>query len=241
MTDISKKYLRDMKELSDEEDDAINGETEEKETTTTIKQPKMRTESKPEPKEEAKETAREIVIQEQKGFFATKDIILIIINAFSIIFLIILLIKIPEKAAQLRQISIDNMKDEAAVSFQFNDIFTHKNEYQDIDNLFLDESGIVQFVNEVEKLKNNESSIKKVTFTSQKPIKDKTGNVGIPVVIELSGTWEQIQTDLEKIQELRFLFRPITFETKPSLESSNILSGKYGVLLYVKESLTKSE
>ena len=105
----------------------------------------------------------------------------------------------------------------------------------------MDEAGVVNFVNEVEKLKSESSAIQKVTFVSQKVVKDKTGNYGIPVVIELAGSWEVIAEDLEKIDTLAFLFRTVRVEAEksPKEEEAGVIIYKYGVFLYVKDELGK--
>jgi len=164
---------------------------------------------------------------------STREIILVIINLFSLVFLIVLLVKLPAAAESLRQARIISTKDDATVSYEYNQAVSHKPDFDKLSALFLDDRGVISFVNEVETLKSEENAIQRVTFTSQKPVKDRTGNFGIPVVIEMTGTWEQIGKGLEKIQVLPFLFRPVTFESKPSVSNPVTFDVKYGVLLYI--------
>ncbi len=258
------KYLTDIKTLPDDtrEESAIM-ESEKPKTPLPVEKPKPVTvpvhsvttavaAQRPDPAIIKKEVQKSVVVkpdvkeslpvapgeeeEDTKKFpLSTKEIILVVINIFSIIFLFILLTKLPIKANELKNLRINEIKDQAALSFEFNDINAKKADADSLKELFLDDSGIVRFVNTVEQLKNINGSIKRVAFTSQKTVKDKTGNSGIPVVIEMTGNWDAIGHDMEKIQGLPFLFRPVTFESKQNFENPALTDVKYGVLLYVKE------
>ena len=60
--------------------------------------------------------------------------------------------------------------------------------------------------------KSDAGAISKVSFASQKAVTDKTGNYGVPIVIELMGSWDAIDSDLQKIDKLPYLFRPVKVE-----------------------------
>jgi Tfp pilus assembly protein PilO len=62
---------------------------------------------------------------------------------------------------------------------------------------------------------------------------DKTGNYGIPVIIELNGAWESIGQDLQEIQKLPFLLRAISIDAEPDKENESMIQFKYGGFLYV--------
>jgi hypothetical protein len=102
---------------------------------------------------------------------------------------------------------------------------------------------VVDFVNELEKIKNDGGTIKAITFANQGPVKDRSGNVGVPVVIEFQGRWEQIDSDLQKLDLLPFLFRAAKIDIgKPKLKpgqdpeevvlDENAVVFKYGLVLY---------
>jgi hypothetical protein len=170
---------------------------------------------------------------------SSKDIILGIINLISFVLLVIILIRFPDKAQELKRLRIENLRNESSVSFEFSEIDVHKPKAGRLSGLFLDEAGVVDFVNEVEKLKIEGSAFNKMTFASQKVVKDKTGNYGIPVVIELKGSWEAIGGAMEAIDALPFLFRPVNILAEPVLEEEGVIMFKYGGFLYVNDRLGK--
>lgn len=246
------KYLKDIKELSPEFEEDTQAEVKSKVSRRVSIPQKSNTSQPPRvDKEKVGELRKELGLdlvdsdlekenaQPKKSLpISTKDIILGLINIISIILLIIILVRFPSKANELKNLRIEKIKSESGSSFEFSDIESHRNNAQALSKLFLEEPGIVDFVNSVEKLKADEGAIKKISFASQKVLKDKTGNFGIPVVIELSGSWEAIKGDLKKIEELPFLFRAANIETKTTEEG--VILFKYGGFLYVSDELGKN-
>lgn len=173
--------------------------------------------------------------------FSSKDIILGVINLVSIVLLFIILSKLPEKAKEFNLLKSEKITSESSISYEFSGIEEAKLKSDEMKKLFIDEPGVVDFVNQVESLKVEGSSIKKISFATQNVVKDKTGNFGIPVVIELEGDWQVIGQDLEKVDMLPFLFRPARIEIERSTEeeSLGVILFKYGVFLYVDDKLGK--
>jgi hypothetical protein len=176
----------------------------------------------------------------QKFPLSPKELFLVVIDVISVIILVFLLSQLPKAAEALREARITSTKDEASLTFEYDKTIAKKPDLDKLSALFLDDTGVVSFVNTVEKLKGEQSSIVKVTFTSQQEVKDRTGNYGIPVVIEMSGSWDQIGNDMEKLQVLPFLYRPVTFESKPNYSNPLIFDVKYGILLYVQHETPKN-
>lgn len=167
----------------------------------------------------------------------TKDIILGVINLVSIILLIILLVRLPQKADRLKELRNEDIRNQASLSFDLADISDSSAKADELEELFIDESGVVEFVNDVEGLRSEESSITEVRFTSQEAVKDKTGNYGIPIIIELRGSWQQIGQDLQEIQKLPYLFRAVKIEVEPLEDEGSLIQFRYGGLLYVDDKL----
>ncbi|OGM09486.1 hypothetical protein A2159_00975 [Candidatus Woesebacteria bacterium RBG_13_34_9] len=167
---------------------------------------------------------------------SSKDIILGVINIISVIFLILILTKFPNKAQELKKLHIESMTNESNVSVEFPEISDGLLKVEKLEPLFLDEGGIVNFVDDLEKIKVKNEAIKSVTFTSQKVIKDKTGNFGYPVMIEMSGNWDMFDLALQEIDKLPYLFRTakVTIEKD---EKENVILFNYGVFLYVNPKL----
>ena len=57
----------------------------------------------------------------------------------------------------------------------------------------------------------------------------------MPVVIELEGSWEAIDTDLQAIDQLPYLVRPVRVEIEQSEAEEGVIVFKYGIFLYVSD------
>ncbi len=244
-----KKYLTELKELPEEvkEDDrpdfkpkvqeiANKPRVEEPVVTRTPQPTKVEQENKTEETNQDSFDDDDLIEKP----YTSKDIILGVINLISIVFLIFLLIKLPQKAEELKLLRVENVK--------FSDISTSSvlnpeeslKKSDELKKLFLDDFGVYDFTVEIEKLKSTNPAVKRVSFTSQKPIKDKLGLFGIPVVVVLEGDWESIGNAMNAIESLPYLFRPISIKTDLNKDDPNVIILNYGGLLYVGEQFTKN-
>jgi hypothetical protein len=66
-------------------------------------------------------------------------------------------------------------------------------------------------------------------------VRDGTTRLGVPVVVNFNGSWDQIDKDMRDIQLAPFLFRPITIEAHITAEEG-VIELMYGGFLYVDES-----
>jgi hypothetical protein len=173
---------------------------------------------------------------EKDRLITTKEILLGVINVASITLLIVLLIKLPEKAKELNTLRNQVLLSESEVALEVSEVEGSKEKAKELEDLFIDEVGLVNFVSDVEKLKGEASSISKINITSKKAVKDRTGSYGIPVVIEMRGNWTQFGDDINKIQELPYLFRVIRIDTE-ILNEEGVIGLKYGGFLYVHDKL----
>jgi hypothetical protein len=247
------KYLTDIKELPPTpKDDAGIGKPvektelkkakEEKGTTRAVSPTKVkRVDSDPVKKVKDVGDTRETSSEEPENakastsIFTFKDIILGIINIISIVLIVFLLFKLPQKAIEYQAEKVTHIKNQVSPQSEFGNIGEDSEKATKLDSLFLDESGVVRFVSDVEKLKVNYPAISKVTFASPKAVKDEMGLFGIPVTIELKGGWDTFGPALEKIQGLPYLFRPISINVGPLKEDPSVLVLDYGVFLYIDE------
>lgn len=169
-----------------------------------------------------------------------KDIILGIVNLVCIIVFVIIIVNFPQRSKELKDLKVKEIRNESIVSMETSDIEAARPKIEAINKFFLDESGVVGFVNDVELQETEGEASIKVTFASQKAVADRTGNFGIPVVIELRGSWEAIDNGLQKIDKLPHLVRPANVSISLDKEDPGIVVYKYGVILYVRESLGKT-
>jgi hypothetical protein len=237
------KYLTQMKELPTDSKKDLSA-----------KKKVAKTSVKPQAKMGTQPVAMDPVQARKESWLSelplsSKDIILGTVNLITVVALFFLLVKLPEKAETLNKLTIENIRNESSVSFEFSDVEASKEKADKLTELFIDESGVVDFVAEVEDIKAESGSIQKLTFTGEGATKDKTGNYGIPVIIEMRGTWEEIGKDLEKIQTLNYLFRAVKIEARnvlledeetKELIDTNVVELEYGGFLYVSDKLGKS-
>lgn len=234
------KYLVDLKELPPTSKGEIQ-ENEEKKVERVPRPPQAKTEEREKLKSEPETIQVEEVEEkeeERKGSklpISSKDVILAIINSISVVLLVILLVRLPERSNELKKLRIEDFRNQSDPSINLAELEESGKKVDQMNELFLDESGLVDFINEVEKLKGEGSAILKVAIKTQKAVKDQTGNFGVPIVIELQGSWQTIGQDLERIQVLPFLFRTATVEIKRSADDPNVILFNYGVFLYVDD------
>ena len=164
-----------------------------------------------------------------------RDIILAAVNIVTFVILALLLVRLPKEAQELKKLRNESTQPNDNISLQLNDIELNRQKAEKLQGLFLNDSGVVDFVKDIEGLKASET-VTKLSFANQKAVKDQTGNFGIPVIIEMSGNLEEIERDLEKIENLPFLFRPVSVEMQPAAEEVE-LELKYGGFLYVQDEL----
>lgn len=169
-----------------------------------------------------------------------RELTLGVINLVFAVALAYLLIQLPQRAAEVKVLRGSELDISEDGGFKINKFELDKNKEKAdrLIALFPDEQGLLTFVDEIEKLKR-EGSVVDFSFASKDPVVDKTNNFGIPMVIELKGTWGQIDQDLQKIQKLPFLFRPVSFNAG-LIEDEGVIDLRYGGFLYVDESLEKN-
>lgn len=160
-----------------------------------------------------------------------------VINLLAIVFLLILQSELPKKALELKTLINAGIRAEASSKINYTDLELESNKelINKISKLFPDDQGLVDFIKTMEDIKTG-GVLVSFSFASKKPVRDKTGNPGIPSIAQFRGTWEQIDSELQKVQEAPYLFRPITVEIK-TLPEENMVELMYGGFLYVDENL----
>lgn len=185
------------------------------------------------------ETSPKPVKEVKKKAFITGHLLVGFINLVLIIVTFLILSNLSTKAADLKKIKNEELDALASLKVQPSDLEIKSNteKIDKLNKLFPNESGLVNFVKEIEKLKTG-GIIKGISFVSQEPVRDKTKYLGIPFVIEAEGSWEQIDASLGEIQKLPFLIRAVTVEV--NVIDANLVNFKYGGFIYVDESLAKN-
>lgn len=170
---------------------------------------------------------------------AKRVVVVSLINIVGIITILVLLGRLPTMASELKQVKNALLAAERTTEANVAELElqSHEEVINKLLGVIPDEAGLIGFVQEIEALKE-QGSVKRFSFANQIPVYDKTGFLGIPVAIELEGNWEQIGNDLVKLQELPYLFRPISVNIRER-DESYLINVMYGGFLYVDESLGK--
>ena len=167
----------------------------------------------------------------------------LLLGAGNLIFMFLLaffLVKLPGKANELKRLRNASFRasSEGRTEIAKFEIESVRERADKLANLFPDESGLVDFVNDIEKIKE-EGVVTRLSFASTEVVRDRTGYYGIPVIIHFRGSWSQIDTDLQKIQKLHFLFRAVSIKAEVFSEEENVVELSYGGFLYVDDKLGK--
>lgn len=173
-------------------------------------------------------------VEETEKSFTGKDIVLGIINFLCIVAIVFLIAKFPTKSQELKSERTQAFLDDVGFSYELSEISSGKDKADEIESRFVNDSGVVDFVNELEKIKADSGLINKISFPSQKAVEDKaTGQYGIPVRIEFRGNLDLIIDDINKIQNLPFIVRTITIDSARDAEDPSVVNLKYGGFIYV--------
>jgi hypothetical protein len=180
-----------------------------------------------------------VIKKSPKKRFISGLLLVSLLNLILLISTIFLLVDLPKKAQDLKKIRNEKLDAMVSSKAETSDLEL-KSVVEKVDQIkaiFPNESGLVSFVKEIENLKTG-GVVKGITFVSQEAVRDKTTSVGIPFIVEMEGKWEQIDSNLQSIQKLNFLQRPVNITI--NVIASGLVNFKYGGFIYVDESLAKS-
>jgi hypothetical protein len=172
--------------------------------------------------------------------YSMKDIVLGIVNLLSIVLLVFILVDLPKKARELRDLRINVAKNQIASPTYTKIPEDAKVKSAELEKLFLDDFGVINFAVDIEKLKAESPAIKKISFTSPKPVKDRLGFTGIPAVITIEGNWLELSKALYLIEKTPYLFRPVNIKAGVNKENKNVIVLHYGIFLYVGDKFSKN-
>lgn len=228
--DSDERYLRDIKELKtgDVDDNVIQNEN-----LDVLSGAKRKKEVASSHKLDEVSDLNVKEMSEPKPY-SSRDIILAIVNAVALVILFILLAKTDSKVEEYNKLRAQFQRLSESPETISSQIEASKEKFEKVESAFLDRTRIVNFVNDIEAIKKEGTSISKVTFTNDVPVRDRTGNVGYPVLIEFSGDWQKISDDLFEIERLPYLFRVVRVESEKD-PLSGMITFKYGGILYVKD------
>ena len=189
---------------------------------------------------EVKEKITEKVVMPKKPGRKIKPwIILLAINLLMFASCIYLVTALPKKAQALNKARSDEqrVKESKNVDVTGLEYKPTKDNVDKLNSFYPEESGVIKFIEDVERLKND-GVIKDFSLVGQNAVKDKTGGYGLPFIVSVQGSWENINTGLQALQNLPYLIRAINIEAR--IVDEGVTDFKYGGFLYVSDNLAKT-
>ena len=154
--------------------------------------------------------------------------------------LLFLLTNLPHKGEKISLLRSQNFQAAAISGDQsfINNLSQAQIKADQLQALYPNEARLLKFVEEIDRLKDK-GVISRFSFANDDPVKDKTGYIGVPIVIEFRGTWPQISQTLKSVQGLPFLIRAIDIEIS-QIPNQGIQRLMFGGVLYVAENFGDS-
>ncbi|HLE49346.1 MAG TPA: hypothetical protein VI819_04945 [Patescibacteria group bacterium] len=166
-------------------------------------------------------------------------LVFLFINLIILLGSLYLIYDLPRKAEVLKSAKIEALKIEESSKVDLTglEIIQNKKNWEILKSYFPDEVGVIKFITDLETLKKNEI-IKDMSFVSQDAVRDKTGALGIPFIMEIEGSWDKVDAALKDFYDLPYLVRVINVDATV-LEDGSV-NFKFGGFIYVSESLDKN-
>jgi len=169
-----------------------------------------------------------------------KAAILAVINLIAVAAIILLVDRLELKAQEvkrLRSIQLSASHGEPFSALK-TDVEAAEAKTDELVKYFPDSQGLIVFVGEIDKLKA-EGVVTGFSFANEEPIKDKTGSFGLPVLIELKGSWSTVDNALVRIMSLPYILRAIRIDVSPALNEPGLIDFKLGGFLYVDKNFSQ--
>lgn len=137
-----------------------------------------------------------------------KSVITNIINIILIIIIIFLIRKIPSKAQSIKELSNQQVAAQEKTDLEVlnADLQNEKDKIQTLNSLFASEKEILPVIEALSNLKN--SGFIEEFNIADNPIKDKSGQLGLPLYIKGSGTRETIDITLKQFHSMGKIIKP---------------------------------
>lgn len=159
-------------------------------------------------------------------------------NLLALIFLGLLLNGLRQKTSEMKkmkvlsdqasQINLENLESE---------VVENKDKSGQLEAVFPNEESLLEFIKEIDKLKKDKQ-LTYFSFAADNILKDKTGYLGLPLVFETKGSWQELSASLASIYRLPFLIRAINLEVRQVAEKEMNL--KFGGILYVSKNFNQN-
>jgi hypothetical protein len=166
--------------------------------------------------------------------------VLAVINLLAVAGVVFLLDRLELKAQEVKKLRSIQLSASGGEPFSAlkTDLEAAEAKTDELVEYFPDSQGLISFVGEIDKLKA-EGVVTGFSFANEEPIKDKTGALGLPVLIELRGSWSAVDSALGRIMSLPYFIRAIRIEISPSLDEPTLIDFSFGGFLYVDKNFSQ--
>lgn len=170
-----------------------------------------------------------------------KAIILNIVNILLIIGIFYISGRLPQLSGEIKELRAKKIisQESSDIAVLSAELEKNKNKINELSSIYLDERGLSSFFAKMEDLAEKGVVSQFDSFLSE-PVADRNGQLGLPILIEFAGQKESISTNLLLVQKLPYLMRPVSVELNRNTDEGGGYTFKYGVFLYVDESLKKN-
>ncbi len=189
----------------------------------------------------AVESKAKVVSKKRPAFLVWwREIVLTLVNVIFVVATFVYLAKLPQRANQVKEYRNSVGFNKAALNLDLSkfEVESSKEKFDSLNAIFPDQKKLLDFIGEVDKLKVSGNVIN-FAFASESAVKEKSGYLGYPFVIEFEGALTEVTNGLEKFEKLPFVFKPINFSLTLGEEVNQVLL-RYGGFLYVSETTSKN-
>lgn len=180
------------------------------------------------------------IIQKSKRPWFISVIVVGVIDILCILGILILSNKVAQEAEQIHELKVEKLKAEqkSLSSITTEELEKYKPDVEKLAKYYPDDETFLELVGKLDELKR-QGLFTNYSFAADEAIKDKTGNLGLPVLFDIKGDRVLIENSLKSIYELPFLIKPIRLEITRS-EVDGSFSVRYGSFLYVENEFGKN-
>lgn len=137
-----------------------------------------------------------------------KSTIANIMNVILIIVIMVLIRKIPSKAQSIKELTNQKVAAQEKIDLEVLDAGLQNNQdkIQKLDSLYANEKEILPVIEALSRLKN-EGYIEEFNIADN-PIKDKSGQIGLPLLIKGVGSRESVDATLKQFHSMGKIIKP---------------------------------
>lgn len=160
--------------------------------------------------------------------------LIVFVDIIFIIAILVLGSQLDKSAIELKKLRTEKLAKQSAASntVALGELENFETEIESVLAEFPDQNSILEFINSLDNLKR-QGTILQFSFASDEALKDSTGTLGLPVLIEIKGNQENINNGLKAISELPVILKPVKTELTRAEDGSFTL--RYGGFLYVDQ------